>query len=373
MSGPDKTISSLTVNSSYNDLLSSTGLNLLEMIRLILRGGSVIDWHRLNFSNKREVDNFLRLLELEPDFTRDIARIFRLQRNACKYLEEVMQCEIPPRVKNPTQVQDLFLMASRQKERHNALFSCMLLKVMHIIFHLEVRQLLLLLPISDVQVTDLIENKVKKQLESVVARGVPVVEISGGRKTMDSLITKLLCKKENLATQIFDKLRYRIVVENESDIIPTLIDMCQYIFPFNYTVPGQSENTLVNFRQLMERESNLSEFKDKLQFDIGIEDEERWEQLRFNNEFSGPNYKVINFIVDLPVRIDPKKFQIDNADEIFSKFGEIIFHLVEFQLIDQETAINNETGENNHVLYKKRQRAKVLERLERGMIFHRKT
>jgi uncharacterized protein (TIGR04552 family) len=42
--------------------------------------------------------------------------------------------------------------------------------------------------------------------------------------------------------------------------------------------------------------------------------------------------------------------------------------MVELQLVDEETAADNEAGENAHSRYKKRQLRKVLRRLSRGLI-----
>ncbi len=35
----------------------------IDAVRLLLRGDSVIDWHRLNYADHAEVDRFLRLNE----------------------------------------------------------------------------------------------------------------------------------------------------------------------------------------------------------------------------------------------------------------------------------------------------------------------
>jgi uncharacterized protein (TIGR04552 family) len=46
--------------------------------------------------------------------------------------------------------------------------------------------------------------------------------------------------------------------------------------------------------------------------------------------------------------------------------GPIVFGTLELQVVDRATALKNETGENRHTLYKRRQLARVRERLERG-------
>ena len=47
--------------------VAEMGLKELERVRLILRGGSVVDWRRLHFRNRDEVDRFLRLCGLDLD------------------------------------------------------------------------------------------------------------------------------------------------------------------------------------------------------------------------------------------------------------------------------------------------------------------
>jgi uncharacterized protein (TIGR04552 family) len=46
--------------------------------------------------------------------------------------------------------------------------------------------------------------------------------------------------------------------------------------------------------------------------------------------------------------------------------GRTVFALVEFQVLDQETARRNEEGENAHKFYKDRQRSIVAKRLKKG-------
>jgi hypothetical protein len=47
----------------------------LTAIRNLLRGGSVIDWHRLYFTDRAEVDRFLRVNEFDPDSDPDMNRL----------------------------------------------------------------------------------------------------------------------------------------------------------------------------------------------------------------------------------------------------------------------------------------------------------
>ena len=53
--------------------VAEMGLKELERVRLILRGGSVVDWRRLHFRNRDEVDRFLRLCGLDLTHPEDEA------------------------------------------------------------------------------------------------------------------------------------------------------------------------------------------------------------------------------------------------------------------------------------------------------------
>src|SRR5262249_60379806 len=81
------------------------------------------------------------------------------------------------------------------------------------------------------------------------------------------------------------------------------------------------------------------------------------------NEFSGPGYRVINFVADLPVRLD--SFVCRAGDPLYGDYGQVVFVLTEFQVVDQATAVTNEQGENSHLRYKERQHARVRARLTR--------
>src|SRR5438067_7066206 len=81
------------------------------------------------------------------------------------------------------------------------------------------------------------------------------------------------------------------------------------------------------------------------------------------NEFSGPTYRHLDFVVDLPLRLD--QFVSVANDPALEGLGSVVFAMIEFQIIDRRTARDNELGDNNHEAYKERQRQRVVRRLER--------
>ena len=338
------------------NLLDEFTLADLEMVRNLLRGGSVIDWHRLAFTTPDEVRRFLRVQELDVDDPRSRARVDAIRTKALEFLQRTYDFPAPPEVVQADPVQ-LLLMASQSGRRQKA--ACIVLKVMHVIHHLEGRELLTKLACSDQEIFDLVEGKALRVFDEIRRAGLPVVEFSWGRKQRDAQILKLLAKRETLAASLYDKLRFRLITATQQDITPVLRELCHRLIPFNYVVPGQSLNQVVGFRQLLEHTS-LSRFKNDLQVELDAAERD----VRGDNEFSGPTYRVINFVADLPVRLDRA---LARGDGLYEQLGPVVFVLTEFQLIDRATAEDNDRGENSHERYKQRQMQRVFTRLTRGL------
>lgn len=318
----------------------------LAALRLILSGESTVDWPRLWFPDREAVDGFLRLCAFDTDNPVDLGRIRELHRDAVDYLRDVHHIRLLPALEEPSGVHEVFLAASLAHGRTRRQ-GCILLKVMHILHHLAGRELLFNTPISEAQLLDRLSARVFQVIDRMRASGVGVVEFAAGQKTRTSLVSKLLAKRSTLASQVFDRLRFRIVVQKREDIVLTLLYLSRHLFAFNYVIPEQSQNGIVDAplvaRLLELPEGLVSRFWDAQRSGAGA------------NEFSGASYRSINFVVDIPLRID------DVAPE---HAPAIAFAQTEIQVVDQETARANSRGENSHTLYKKRQRERVRERLE---------
>jgi uncharacterized protein (TIGR04552 family) len=333
----------------------------LTAIRNLLRGGSVIDWHRLYFTDREEVDRFLRVNEFEPENEDDMRRLGELREAAVEYLERHLGLQIPDEVAHGVPPRDLLLIASQKGRRRT--HACVVLKVMHVMHHLAGRELLTKLPVSDDQIFHLVEEKALRTVEEVKAVGCPVVEFEWSRKHADSLITKLLAKKESIAADVYDKLRFRMITNTEEQLVFVLRELALRLIPFNYVIPGQSVNDIIKIRETLGRSPALSRFLPEITDLAAVAADKKPSPL---NEFSGPGYRVINFVCDLPVRIDKYLCRMPD-DPMFAEHGTIVFVQTEFQVIDTRTAENNESGENSHDKYKERQAARVKARLLHGM------
>jgi uncharacterized protein (TIGR04552 family) len=330
-------------------------------IRNLLRGGSVIDWHRLYFVDRDEVDRFLRVNEFDPRDDDDMRRLAELREMAVEYLERHLGFQIPDEVAHGVPPRDLLLIASQKGKRRT--YACIVLKVMHVMHHLAGRELLTKLPVSGDQIFHLVEEKVLRTVEQLKSVGCPIVEFEWSRKHADSLITKLLAKKESIAADVYDKLRFRMITHTEEQLVFAMRELTQRLIPFNYVIPGQSVNDIIRIRETLDRSPALRRFLPEITDLAAVAADKRPSP---QNEFSGPGYRVINFVADLPVRMD--KFLCRTPDDpLFSENGTIVFVLTEFQIIDARTAENNESGENSHEKYKERQMTRVKQRLMHGM------
>jgi uncharacterized protein (TIGR04552 family) len=340
------------------------GLQELEAVRLILQGNSVIDWHKLDLTTHEAVDGFLRLQLLDMEDADDQTRLRFVFNQAVSYLEEHLGLRFPKDLRNPSDVRDVFVTASTYtgRFRRRQTLSCMILKLMHIINHMEAADLKFQMPISEAELLDRAERRIISAADQMRAEGNQLVAFYGSRKTRTSIITKLLSKRETIAATVFDKLRFRVITEEPEQILPVLGQLTRTLFPFNYVIPNQSHNNLVHLRRLIKDNSHYSGLSEKLQR-LRTRPSD-W--LPEKNPFSGNSYRMVNFISDFPVRVDEICPEMDEQDNYL--LGRVVFVMVEFQIVDKETAKQNEVGDNAHQLYKARQRRIVESRLIHGSL-----
>jgi len=339
----------------------------LETLRLVLRGGSVIDWRRVHFQDRETVERYLRLCLFEPDDPFDRARIQEILDQAVQYLRTTFRYRVAEEVAHPREIQDLFLLASggREPQRLRRI-ACIVLKLMHVVHHVQARALLHRARISEDELAHLATARVDQAVAQLRRDGLPLVAAAGSVKTRHSILTKLLAKKESLAAQVYDRVRYRIVTATRDDVLPILLRLCDVLLPFAFIVPGQTQNTLFDFKKLVRGKAQLRKLAGGLQAGLDLEAHDRKSgHAHRRNEFSGDGYQALNFVVDLPVRLPERA--VDPGDPL------VTFCMLELQLVDQETAIANERGRNSHARYKKRQLRGVLRRLSRGLVVPKRT
>ena len=148
----------LHLDTTFASAFSPQNMDLqeLEAVRLILQGNSVIDWHKLDLPDRAAVDNFLRLQLLDPEDADDQTRLRFVFNQAITYLEEHLALRFPKDLRDPVDVRDIFVTASSYQGRFRRRQSqaCMILKLMHVINHMEAADLKFQMPISEAELLD---------------------------------------------------------------------------------------------------------------------------------------------------------------------------------------------------------------------------
>lgn len=334
-----------------------------DAVRLALAGGSVVDWNRLSFRTHEDVSQFLRVwgCDLEAHgWARE--RVRYVYNQAVEYLEEHLGLHFAPEVRRPRDVREAFLRASmRERFSRHRIQYCAILKLVHVINHLEMQELRNQVAVRELDLLEVANLKVTDAARRMREEGMPVEAFYGNRKTRPSVITKLMAKRASTAATVYDKLRFRVVTANREDIVPCVAWLFRNLVPFPAVIPGESINTLLD--------------ADELEID-GKEDGERAAlgllraaAAASPNPDSGGGYRTINFVVGLPVRIFDVPGVPPHPHPAF--LGEVVSVLTEFQVVDHNTDLVNESGDSRHELYKHRQLRKVCERLGRALIARR--
>ena len=337
--------------------ISKMTISDLEAIRLVLQGNSVIDWFRLDFRTDDEIELFLKVNGYDTQNVQDQKRLDKILLESLAYLDERYPHRIPPELKAPDMtIQQLLHMASRSFKRSNIqTYACMLLKIMHTVNHIDGRELLHRCELRGSDIYKAVERKVENAVRTMQDEGFHIVDFYGSHKDKFSMISKLLAKKENHAAAIYDKIRFRIITSTIADILPMLYFLGRTICPFNYIIPGGSHNNLISFPDLLEHFPSFRHYATYLKRKNHIS-----RQLSFfsDNEHTSSEFRVINFVSDIPIRVDEMLYTPDFID-----LGRIIYVTVEFQIMDQMNYQDNEMGEASHLKYKQRQTDAVNGRL----------
>lgn len=333
----------------------------LEKARLVLRGGSVLDWRRLRVTSIEECDTILRVNGFRPEEPEDSSRLRSIRLLAVDYLERNFGFAFSPEILDAPSVSSLMLLAagSDTKLRQQA---CMVLKVMHVVHHVEARELKARLNISDRALYHLIEGKVESVIHEMRDQGYPIIGLQSSHKSQDSIITKLLSKRQGNRAFLYDIIRFRIITATIEEIVPVVAYLSHRLFPFHDTIAGESHNSILDFKDFVRRHPRISRMAHDFQVDLMYENE----MPESSNPETSNAFRTAKFTVDIPIRLDDAQLKIWAPGlELESR---IVHVLAEFQIVDQASNIKNEQGDASHEMYRERRLARVRERLLRGKI-----
>ena len=347
----------LHLDGSLASILAGQQLDLADqdVVRLILQGNSVIDWNRAWFPDMATVDRFLRLHLIDYEDPMDRERLRFVHQEAVSYLQEHLGLHFPADLIAPEDVRDVFIHASHTGGfRRRQIQACAILKLMHVINHMEAAELHFQIPLSEAEIMDRAERSILQGADRIVRR------LSIGRLLWESK-KPATASSRNCWPRKHGRHHLRQTSVSHCHRKGGTCDSGRGLahtepISLRYAIPGQSHNNLVQLSELFEGSGGVDEKGNPIP-GLGAADKPQAEE----NPFSGGSYRMVNFIVDFPVRVDDLVKLRTGAS-----LGRTVFSLVEFQVLDRETARRNEEGENAHELYKRRQRSIVEQRLKKG-------
>jgi len=280
--------------------------------------------------------------------------------------------KIPKAVTSSLDIIELMLLASQENHPHRA-WACALLKVIHTLvyiqnsplykYHNQASETILsrfretLKPENDGSVTLLGQHGRKLKLYAFEAKH---------HKPRESILIKLLCKKENVAENVWDLVGVRLITFHPAQAI-LAVDILRenktILFP--NVIPSRSRNTLIDFNHFKELyERNLADYKmgkiDLAQMQKLFETDEfitPTETHSYQNPLSSPQYRSLHITCRQLLRVKSSE-----------GFGETRFAFpYEVQILDKASYLNSKVGHGAHASYKQRQlfaaRRRVLGRL----------
>ena len=322
----------------------------------MVSGGSAIDLPRLDLPDEAAAKAFLVGYGLDPDNDGDRGELARILPLSRQFMADVLLPwrgldGLPPEL--PDRPEALLLSASRLTDPMR-FWSCSVLRVAHAVAHA------LFLPGRD-KVTDAlaqVKSRFREYLREEDGRtwlgGIPLHAIwfkSG--KPWNSLLLKLLCKKDNVAEEIYDHLGVRIVTRTKVEALEVVRFLRDnHVVPFPNVKPSRSHNSLIDLDGLEQHQTAL--WRDLEAGRIDLESFDRRLRVysespemppaRRRNPFSDADRRAIQFTARLLVRRE------DNGRI------ERFFFPFEVQIMDAQSWEESQMGRASHEEYRERQR-----------------
>jgi uncharacterized protein (TIGR04562 family) len=237
------------------------------IFKLVLEGTSILDVPRLELRSIEEATNFIKAYGFDPNDPVDAESIWRYFDEAVAFIEKSLgdpqYPKIPEHLHSRKVIGDIrriLLIASDRNKSDDQRFCCALLRVMHILIHVNHDPRL--------QYFDQAQNQVLSRLDDFLyvdsATGATYLgrpdEGTGikllffkkkDRKDREREIVKLLHKSNNLVEEIYDRIGFRLVTETKYDAIRAVrLLLDKNIISVPNIRPGRSRNRLVDLSRL---------------------------------------------------------------------------------------------------------------------------
>ena len=369
-----------------------------EATRVILGGESFIDLDGLSILDHRSARAFSKNYGYDLGIPAQKAHVVRVLEDALDFLRTSIlggeMEEIPAEIRELREPENLLVWASQRPWDTRARWACILLRVMHTLFHIDHNLNLRFLPDIQAQVFEPYDRFLVANPDGTwVLRGDYEVPLSAVERKQNkdraSMLLKMLHKPENVAETIYDQIGIRFVAQDRLGallVIRFLLD--HHVLTPSHIKPSRSRNLLVDLDALHtwmedlppgfkipevgtpEREAICARLVPKIQ-------EER------ANPFMSQEYAALQFTVRTLIRLPnpvvaaleqvshllgPEEASRGKIPELIQEQEEFTFFFAhEVQVMEPSGFQNARSGPASHGEYKQRQRDAARKRVLRGI------
>lgn len=392
-----------------------------DVVNLMLRGRSVIDLNQgISLRTEEAADEFLLKYGYNLENPVERAEVYGNYHEAMRFIRKYFlkpenldgaDLEIPRAFLELTDARQLFVWASDKslEHAHRARWACSILRVMHAISHLDKDLRHDYFPDIQKQIFDRFYKEIHSENE-VLYLGDPKNPESvrlekfqtKPRKTRDSVVLKILHKKELLAEDVFDQIGVRFVTQSRIDVVRVLkfLRDRNIVMAMNIR-PSRSRNNLVDpllYRRVWREVkhavlrgelSTPEAVQSNLEISLGEGFSAAQSEIAESNPFSSVNFQSIQFTCRQlikyrnPAYEDVKNLRsylkansedtevhnlLDRLDLAQLAKEQRFFYPFEVQILDSKNFSEAESGQASHTAYKAAQTKTAMKRVLKALL-----
>lgn len=393
-----------------------------EILEVFLEGSSALDIYSFmgQLKSEEQVPAFMSGYGFDLDNPIQSAELFGTFQEALQFIKRYFLSEgnpdglpltIPSELFMITDIKQLFLLATKYQQNHEkielSLWAGVVLKVVHTFLHADKDLRHRYLTPIQLQIFDRFYKYLHRDENNQLFLGnaahpfnIPLVEFqTKAKKSRDSIVIKLLHKKENVAEELFDRIGIRLITKNRFDclrVIKFFTD--QFVIVAQNIKPSRCVNTLFDLPKLKDEMLKLYRTAKQNQWpedqyvakaqEIAENCMPKPEKSNSDNLHSFKDYRAIHFTCRQLIKYTnpfmkefskvkqwAKDHKDNEASEMILKLDTstisrdlMFFYPFELQITDQESHNKNTVGEASHKEYKSQQVKTAIRRLFKPLI-----
>lgn len=392
-----------------------------DVLNVFLEGASPLDIYSFmgQLKDESQVAPFLEGYGFDIENPIKLAELFGTYQESIQFIKRYMlkegnpeglDMEVPSELLMISDIKQLLLLATKfqkdQKKVELALWAGIVLKVMHTFLHADKDLRHRYFSVIQTQILDRLYKYIHREENGDLFLGtpknrfqVPLYDFqTKSKKSRESIIIKLLHKKENVAEELFDRIGVRFIAHNRLDCLRVIKFLVDHFITIPHNLkPSRSMNSLIDLKK-MKKMMNELYLKAK---STGMDEVNYYEEAKkiatecsVSSESSGDNihslkdYRAIHFTYRQLVRYtnpfmyefnkvktwakenkdNPASAMILKLDTSTISRDVTFFYPYEVQITDIESHKQNTLGEASHHEYKTNQIKSAVRRIFKPLI-----